>query len=114
MCRVYRRLQDELLMRAGNGLFIGLQSACSCQHSQWQQHEERLSCKNYCPGPYGDQYACCDPKPGTCPSPPRCTDIFDGNVPFCYVDSDCPRDEKCCEDACNPGKICISLHGLEH
>jgi len=39
MRRVYRRLQDELLMQAGNGLFIGLQSACSCQHSQWQQHE---------------------------------------------------------------------------
>ncbi|XP_027212736.2 uncharacterized protein [Penaeus vannamei] len=60
------------------------------------------------------QYACCDPKPGTCPSPPRCTDIFDGNVPSCSVDSDCPREEKCCEDACNPGKICTSFYGLGH
>ncbi|XP_042892937.1 chelonianin-like [Penaeus japonicus] len=76
----------------------------------------RLSCKYYCPGPYADQYACCDPstRPGSCPSPPRCTDFFDGNVPTCYIDSDCSRGEKCCEDACNAGKICISVYGLGH
>ncbi|XP_063613717.1 perlwapin-like [Penaeus indicus] len=67
------------------------------------------NCTRYCQTP-GQTDVCCDPPPPPrCPYPPPCIDFFDGKIPFCNSDHQCPPGQKCCTDACSQRKVCLPV-----